>query len=204
MRLPDYADPIRVRWYRVPEPPANTLWGAGPYGSSDWDDDRSLDPPLGEQSTSRRPFVDWRDCTAPPWCLWTGWPSFPRGLPMFPTFTITNISNGACHDCLNLKRKWRTRYDPTTAGRWIQDPPTPVTVCGSTWLWNVRYVPGDLQFGNPPWSAFLVSTLDGSRGITYGGPIAAWDGQSPVPMVQTAGGLSCHSGAGFNITFPCP
>ncbi len=66
MRVPDYAAPIRVRWYRVPEPPYNTPWGVGPYGSSDWDDGRSFNPPIGEQSTTRIPFVDWRDCTPPP------------------------------------------------------------------------------------------------------------------------------------------
>src|SRR5262249_25846075 len=66
MRVPDHPDPIRVRWYAVPNP------GAGNYeltdfSSSDWDEDpKSSDPELGEQSTVRSPFEDWRSCSGPP------------------------------------------------------------------------------------------------------------------------------------------
>jgi hypothetical protein len=66
MRVPEYADPIRVRWYRVPRGTS----GDSPlslYVSSNYDDLKDFDPPLGEQSSTRNPFKDWADCSPPPW-----------------------------------------------------------------------------------------------------------------------------------------
>lgn len=69
MRVPEYEDPIRVRWYTVPRP-APGSYELTDYSSSDWDGDpKSDDPNLGEQSTTRNPFQDWRDCTPPPWTV---------------------------------------------------------------------------------------------------------------------------------------
>jgi hypothetical protein len=66
MRVPEYQNPIRVQWYRVGDS-APALEGSSDYVSSNWDDDRTFNPPVGEQSTMRDPFRDWVDCTPPPW-----------------------------------------------------------------------------------------------------------------------------------------
>jgi hypothetical protein len=66
MNTPD-AGRIRVRWYVIPRPDPG-VYTLGPYSSSDWDEDpKSLDPDVGEESTTRLPFDDWRDCCPPPW-----------------------------------------------------------------------------------------------------------------------------------------
>lgn len=66
MRVPEYADPIRVRWWRVPRGTGESS-PLSLYVSSNFDETRDFDPPLGEQSTTRVPFADWEDCSPPPW-----------------------------------------------------------------------------------------------------------------------------------------
>lgn len=66
MNTPD-AGRIRVRWYAIPTPEPG-VYTLGDYSSSDWDEDpKSLDPVCGEESTTRQPFTDWRNCCPPPW-----------------------------------------------------------------------------------------------------------------------------------------
>jgi hypothetical protein len=66
MRVPEGR--IRVRWYRIAPPLAVGTYPLTDYSSSNWDaDPKSLDPPLGEESSTRSPFTDWRDCSPPPW-----------------------------------------------------------------------------------------------------------------------------------------
>lgn len=64
MRVPEYPDPIQVRWYKVP-PLRGAVLPLTDYSSSNWDEDRSYDPPLGEQSTLRMPYSDWVQCVSP-------------------------------------------------------------------------------------------------------------------------------------------
>lgn len=65
MNTPD-AGRIRVRWYAIPRPP-DGVYELTDYSSSDWDEDpKSYDPPLGEESTTRKPYTDWRPCQPPP------------------------------------------------------------------------------------------------------------------------------------------
>jgi hypothetical protein len=65
MRVPEYDEPIRVRWYPA-EAPAGS-YELTDYSSSNWDEEpRSYDPALGEQSTTRDPWQDWRWCLRPP------------------------------------------------------------------------------------------------------------------------------------------
>jgi microcystin-dependent protein len=67
MRVPEYAEPIRIRWYKVPTP-APGSYELTDYCSSNYDSDpKSLDPGVGEQSSTRDPWRDWRDCSPPPW-----------------------------------------------------------------------------------------------------------------------------------------
>jgi len=64
MNTPD-AGRIRVRWYRVADTGSFEL---NDYSSSNYDTSpHSDDPVIGEESTTRNPFLDWRDCCAPPW-----------------------------------------------------------------------------------------------------------------------------------------
>jgi len=66
--VPEFTEPIRVRWYRLPDD-APRHPSPGVYTSSDWD----LVPwdvePLGERTALRHPHADWRDCSPPPWKL---------------------------------------------------------------------------------------------------------------------------------------
>lgn len=66
MKVPDHAQPIRVRWYRVPDIAPGVVQTTQ-YGSSDFDERKDVNPPLGEQGGLRDPFNDWRDCGPPPW-----------------------------------------------------------------------------------------------------------------------------------------
>lgn len=66
MRVPEYPDPIRVRWYWTPDPEAETSALDG-YSSSDWDPFPHLAPTLGEDGVQRSPFRDWADGSPPPW-----------------------------------------------------------------------------------------------------------------------------------------
>lgn len=66
MNTPD-AGRIRVRWFAVPDPPPGT-YELSDYSSSNFDaDELSYDPPAGEESSTRDPYRDWRDCCPPPW-----------------------------------------------------------------------------------------------------------------------------------------
>jgi hypothetical protein len=66
MHTPD-AGRIRVRWYAIPEQPPG-VYALGDYQSSNFDGDTlSLDPAIGEESSTRDPYSDWRDCSPPPW-----------------------------------------------------------------------------------------------------------------------------------------
>lgn len=66
MNTPD-AGRIRVRWYRLPDLPPGT-YELSDYSSSNFDaDNLDTDPPAGEESSTRDPFRDWRDCCPPPW-----------------------------------------------------------------------------------------------------------------------------------------
>ncbi len=105
MRVPEYPDPIRVRWYRVDDS-APELPGSTDYCSSNWDEDRTFDPPLGEQSTTRVPFTDWRDCSPPPWaqCLFC-----PQGSRFKYYLDCTTFGNGTC-DCGPLAMIVRLNY----------------------------------------------------------------------------------------------
>lgn len=68
MNTPD-AGRIRVRWYRVAEVPG--VYDMGDYTSSNFDaDPQSYSPPSGEESSTRDPYLDWRDCCPPPWFGW--------------------------------------------------------------------------------------------------------------------------------------
>lgn len=80
MRVPEYADPIRVRWYFIPRPTGIVL--TDEYTSSNWDQDDSVaDPPTGEQSSLRSPRADWADGTPPPWDLVCDCVNCPPGSP---------------------------------------------------------------------------------------------------------------------------
>lgn len=66
MHTPD-AGLIRVRWYAVPNPPPGS-YPLTDYSSSNFDaDPNSYNPDIGEESSTRQPFLDWRDCDSPPW-----------------------------------------------------------------------------------------------------------------------------------------
>lgn len=125
MLTPD-AGLIRVRWYRVPEPPDGVPWDSGPYAHSDWDVTKDIDPALGEQSSLRRPYDDYRSCEPPPWvdppivaCADAHGPAWPcyrfrsnafNGPFLVPTDGGLNGSHDVEHvgGCL-----WRTADVPT-------------------------------------------------------------------------------------------
>lgn len=64
--MPEYPDPIRIRWYWTADPDAATD-GTDGYSSSDWDPYPRDAPPLGEDGLQRSPFRDWVDGSPPPW-----------------------------------------------------------------------------------------------------------------------------------------
>lgn len=58
---------IRVRWYAIDDVKPG-YYPLSPYCSSNWDEDpKGLDPELGEESTTRKPYTEWVDCSPPPW-----------------------------------------------------------------------------------------------------------------------------------------
>lgn len=67
MRVPEYEDPIAVRWYTIPRPGRSTF-DLTEYSSCHWDDDTSVpDPPVGEQASTSTGRDTWRRCDQYPW-----------------------------------------------------------------------------------------------------------------------------------------
>lgn len=178
MRVPEYKNPIRVRWYKVADS-APDFPGSSDYVSSNYDDDRLFDPPLGEQSTTRNPFIDWRNCAPPPWpqcvnCPLGSWPRF--------WLDFTQVQDQVCN-CGPLRTIVPLNYSS-----------------GCTWLSAL------IGFCNLPAVRFRLTigiggqvTLVLGRGAT---PLAEWAVQSGFDCYTLPLALGLVASTSTNCTWP--
>lgn len=136
MHTPD-AGIIRVRWYAIPEPVPG-VYDLGDYSSSNFDADTySYDPDIGEESSSRHPFQDWRDCSPPPWPFPDESDCTDAAGPLWSeyTFTASGFAGGG--------------IPPNTNGAFTLSLQTPLAPClrrNNNWL-DPGYPKYDLNFG---------------------------------------------------------
>ena len=145
MRVPDHPNPIRVRWYRVPDIAPGAVQTTL-YSSSDFDERPDINPAVGEQGGLRDPFNDWRDCAPPPWDM--------------PPLTDCNEALAPAWEQYRFRtNNWAGSGNvPLAAGDWVVSTHTPCT-----WqTWPVG--------ANPPASVgvgwILSFTAGGSAALT--------------------------------------
>lgn len=84
------------------------------YCSSDWDEDpKSLDPVIGEESTTRLPFSDWCPCQPPPFPCppFSENPFWPDGVQQYYYMTVDSPALSGSYAPVNGTYLWRNDSD---------------------------------------------------------------------------------------------